>query len=281
MENKAAQMDKVYNPQAIEGELYKEWEETGAFVAHREEGKKPFTIVMPPPNITGQLHMGHALDDTLQDILIRYQPHAGLPDAVAAGHGPRVHRHRGEDRRKPCARKGSTKERHRPRGASSSARGSGRTSTADASFSQLRKLGISCDWEPRALHHGRGLLQAPCTEVFVDLYEKGLIYRGDRMINWCPRCKTSISDAEVEYEEQDGHFWHLLLPRRARRRAALSWPPPARRRMLGDTAVAVNPNDERYRRHRQDCHVMLPLMDREIPIVARRATSTWSSAPAW
>ena len=203
------EMEKVYNPQAIEGDLYREWEESGAFTAHRVEGKKPFTIVMPPPNITGQLHMGHAMDCTLQDALIRYHRMKGDPtlwlpgtDHAAIATEVKIV--------EAMAKEGLTKE------------SLGREKFLERAWQwkkdyggrivhQQRRMGVSCDWSRERFTMDEGCSKA-VRETFCRLYEKGLMYRGARMVNWCPCCQTSISDAEVEYKEQDSHFWHLLYP---------------------------------------------------------------------
>ena len=256
------EMEKVYNPQAIEGDLYREWEESGAFTAHRVEGKKPFTIVMPPPNITGQLHMGHAMDCTLQDALIRYHRMKGDPtlwlpgtDHAAIATEVKIV--------EAMAKEGLTKE------------SLGREKFLERAWQwkkdyggrivhQQRRMGVSCDWSRERFTMDEGCSKA-VRETFCRLYEKGLMYRGARMVNWCPCCQTSISDAEVEYKEQDSHFWHLLYPvKETGEMLELATTRPET--MLGDTAVAINAEDPRYA-HLHGCHVMLPLIDKEIPIV--------------
>ena len=262
MENKAAQMDKVYNPQAIEGELYKEWEETGAFVAHRVEGKQPFTIVMPPPNITGQLHMGHAMDGVLQDSLTRYHrmkgdPTLWLPGTDHASIATEVKIVEAMCKEGLDKHDVGREEFLRRAWAWKNEYG-GRI------VRQTRRMGNSCDWSRERFTMDEGCSKA-VTEVFNSLYEKGLIYRGNRMVNWCPCCNTSISDAEVEYQEQEGHFWHLLYTvKETGEQLELATTRPET--MLGDTAVAINENDPRYA-HLHGCHVILPLMNVEIPIV--------------
>ena len=256
------EMEKVYNPQAIEGDLYREWEESGAFTAHRVEGKKPFTIVMPPPNITGQLHMGHAMDCTLQDALIRYHRMKGDPtlwlpgtDHAAIATEVKIV--------EAMAKEGLTKE------------SLGREKFLERAWQwkkdyggrivhQQRRMGVSCDWSRERFTMDEGCSKA-VRETFCRLYEKGLMYRGARMVNWCPCCQTSISDAEVEYKEQDSHFWHLLYPvKETGEMLELATTRPET--MLGDTAVAINAEDPRYA-HLHGCHVLLPLIDKEIPIV--------------
>ena len=262
MENKAAQMDKVYNPQAIEGELYKEWEETGAFVAHREEGKKPFTIVMPPPNITGQLHMGHAMDGVLQDSLTRYHRMKGDPTLWLPGtdHASIAT----EVKIVEAMRKEGLDKHDVGREEFLRRAWAWKNEYGGRIVRQTRRMGNSCDWSRERFTMDEGCSKA-VTEVFNNLNEKGLIYRGNRMVNWCPCCNTSISDAEVEYQEQEGHFWHLLYTvKETGEQLELATTRPET--MLGDTAVAINENDPRYA-HLHGCHVILPLMNIEIPIV--------------
>ena len=257
-----ADMATKFDPQAIETELYQEWEKSGAFVAHRVEGKKPFTIVMPPPNITGQLHMGHAMDCTLQDAAIRYHRMKGDPtlwlpgtDHAAIATEVKIV--------EAMAKEGLTKD------------GIGREAFLERAWKwkeqygnritqQQRRMGASCDWSRERFTMDEGCSRA-VREVFCRLYEKGLIYRGSRLVNWCPCCNTSISDAEVEYEEKDGNFWHLLYPvKETGEMLELATTRPET--MLGDTAVAINAEDPRYK-HLHGCHVILPLLNKEIPIV--------------
>ena len=255
-------MDKVYNPQAIEGELYREWEESGAFKAHRVEGKKPFTIVMPPPNITGQLHMGHAMDGVLQDSLTRYHRMKGDPTLWLPGTD---HASIATEVKivEAMRKEGLTKEDVGREGFLERA-WAWKNEYGGRIVRQTRRMGNSCDWSRERFTMDEGCSKA-VTEVFNRLYEKGLIYRGNRMINWCPCCRTSISDAEVEYEEQDGSFWHLLYPvKETGEMLELATTRPET--MLGDTAVAINAEDPRYA-HLHGCHVILPLLDKEIPIV--------------
>ncbi|MCR4563494.1 MAG: valine--tRNA ligase [Clostridiales bacterium] len=251
-----------YDPKDVEERIYAEWLKNKYFHARREEGKKTYTIVIPPPNITGQLHMGHALDNTLQDILIRYHRMAGydtlwLPGtdhASIATEAKIVETMRKEGvtkedlgRDKFLERAWAWKEQY-----------GGRI------IEQLKKLGSSCDWDRERFTLDEGCSRA-VREVFVNLYNKDLIYRGNRMVNWCPHCNTSISDAEVEYEEQQGNFWHLLYPvKETGEFLELATTRPET--MLGDTAVAINAEDERYK-HLHGCHVILPLLNKEIPIV--------------
>ena len=256
------EMEKTYNPQAIENDLYKAWEESGAFTAHRVEGKKPFTIVMPPPNITGQLHMGHALDCTLQDAAIRYHRMKGDPTLWLPGTD---HAAIATEVKIVAAmeKEGLTKE------------SLGREGFLDRAWKwkeeyggrivhQQRRMGISCDWSRERFTMDEGCSKA-VRETFCRLYEKGLIYRGARLVNWCPDCMSAISDAEVTYEEKQGNFWHLLYPvKETGEMLELATTRPET--MLGDTAVAINPDDERYA-HLHGCHVILPLINKEIPIV--------------
>ena len=256
------EMDKVYNPKAIEGELYREWEESGAFTAHREEGKKPFTIVMPPPNITGQLHMGHAMDGVMQDSLTRYHRMKGDPTLWLPGTD---HASIATEVKivEAMRKEGLTKEDVGREGFLERA-WAWKNEYGGRIVRQTRRMGNSCDWSRERFTMDEGCSQA-VTEVFNRLYEKGLIYRGNRMVNWCPCCNTSISDAEVEYEEKEGSFWHLLYPvKETGELLELATTRPET--MLGDTAVAINAEDPRYA-HLHGCHVMLPLVDREIPIV--------------
>ncbi len=256
------EMEKVYNPQAIEGELYREWEESGAFVAHRVEGRKPFTIVMPPPNITGQLHMGHAMDCTMQDALIRYHRMKGDPtlwlpgtDHAAIATEVKIV--------ETMAKEGLTKESLGREGFLKRA-WQWKKDYGGRIVHQQRRMGVSCDWSRERFTMDEGCSRA-VRETFCRLYEKGLMYRGARMVNWCPCCRTSISDAEVEYKEQDSFFWHLLYPvKETGEMLELATTRPET--MLGDTAVAINAEDPRYA-HLHGCHVVLPLIDKEIPIV--------------
>ncbi len=256
------ELPKTYAPGEFEERIYRTWCEKGYFTAKADRSKKPYTIVMPPPNITGQLHMGHALDNTLQDILIRYKRMSGfatlwLPGtdhASIATEAKVVEAMRAEGLSKDdLGREGflaRTWEWKRQYG--------GRI------VSQLKRLGSSCDWARGRLTMDEGC-SAAVKEVFVRLYDKGLIYRGNRMVNWCPTCVTSISDAEVEYEDKEGRFYHLLYPvKETGEMLELATTRPET--MLGDTAVAINPEDERYM-HLHGCHVLLPLTGREIPIV--------------
>ena len=258
----AQEMEKSYNPSGFEDEIYKFWLDGGYFRAEPDPDKKPYTIVMPPPNITGQLHIGHALDETLQDILIRYKRMSGycalwLPGtdhASIATEAKIVEAMRKEG----VTKEDLGREKFLERAWEWKREYGGRITK------QLRKLGVSCDWERERFTMDEGCSEA-VKEVFVKLYNKGLIYRGNRMVNWCPHCRTSISDAEVEYEEQQGHFWHLLYKvKETGEYLEIATTRPET--MLGDTAVAINKDDERYA-HLHGCHVILPLLNKELPIV--------------
>ena len=256
-------MEKVYNPQQIEDKLYKMWEESGAFVAHRVEGKKPFTIVMPPPNITGQLHMGHAMDCLLQDAPIRYHRMKGDPTLWLPGtdHASIATEVKVVD---AMAKEGLTKEMLGREGFLERA-WAWKREYGGRINRQQRRLGASCDWSRERFTMDEGCNEA-VREVFVRLYEKGLIYRGNRIINWCPECQTALSDAEVEYEEQVSHLWHIRYPG-ADGSEGVIVATTRPETMLGDTGVAVNPNDERYT-DLVGKKVILPLVNREIPVVA-------------
>ena len=256
------ELAKAYDPSEVEDRIYDFWMQGNYFHAEPDPEKKPYTIVIPPPNITGQLHMGHALDETLQDILIRWRRMQGycalwLPGtdhASIATEAKIVEAMRKE---------GLTKEDVGREGFLERA-WEWKRQYGGRIVEQLKKLGSSCDWERERFTLDEGCSKA-VREVFVNLYEKGLIYRGSRLVNWCPHCNTSISDAEVEYQEKDGNFWHLLYPvKETGETLELATTRPET--MLGDTAVAINPEDPRYA-HLHGCHVILPLLNKEIPIV--------------
>lgn len=259
----AKEMAKAYNPKEVEDKIYDFWQEGNYFHAEVDKDKKPYTIVMPPPNITGQLHMGHALDNTLQDILIRWRRMQGysalwLPGtdhASIATEAKIVEAMRKEG----ITKEDLGREKFLERAWEWKKEYGGRI------VSQLKKMGSSCDWERERFTMDGGCSKA-VKEVFVRLYNKGLIYRGERIINWCPHCKTSISDAEVEFEEQAGHFWHLRYPL-TDGSGYLELATTRPETLLGDTAVAVNPSDERYK-DLVGKTLTLPLVGREIPIVA-------------
>ena len=257
------ELEKNYNPAEIESRLYEKWENKKYFHAEVDRSKKPFTIVMPPPNITGQLHMGHALDNTLQDILIRFKRMQGYSALWVPGtdHASIATEAKVVEK---IAKEGLTKE------------SLGREKFLDRVWDwkkeyggrivkQLKKIGSSADWDRERFTMDEGCNKA-VKEVFVNLYNKGLIYRGERIINWCPCCLTSISDAEVEYEDQAGSFWHLRYPL-SDGSGYIEMATTRPETMLGDTAVAVNPNDERYKDYVGKT-VILPIVHREIPIIA-------------
>ena len=256
------ELPKQYNPSEFEDKIYSYWIENNCFKASPNSKKKPYTIVIPPPNITGQLHMGHALDETLQDILIRWKRMSGyealwLPGtdhAAIATEAKIVEAMRKEG----LTKEGIGREAFMERAWKWKEQYGGRI------VEQLKKLGSSCDWSRERFTMDEGCSKA-VKEVFVKYYEKGLIYRGEGIINWCPHCKTSLSDAEVTYEDQAGHFWHLRYPLTdGSGYVQLATTRPET--LLGDTAVAVNPKDERYA-HLIGKTVTLPLVGREIPIV--------------
>lgn len=257
------ELAKTYDPKGMEDRIYEKWLEKKYFHAEVDRSKKPFTIVIPPPNVTGRLHMGHALDETLQDILIRYKRMQGynalwVPGTDHASISTEVKvtnqlKEEGIDK-KELGREGFLKRAWQ-----------WKEEYGGAIINQLKKLGSSCDWDRERFTMDEGCSEA-VLEVFIRLYEKGYIYKGSRIINWCPVCKTSISDAEVEHEEQAGHFWHINYPiKDSDRFVEIATTRPET--MLGDTALAVNPDDERY----QDIigkTVILPLVGREIPVIA-------------
>ena len=255
---------KNYDPKEFEDKLYNEWVEKGYFHAEVNRDKKPFTIVIPPPNVTGQLHMGHALDETLQDILIRYKrmqgyealwvpgtDHAGIATQIKVEEDLRENEGLTRydlGREKFLERVWAWKEKY-----------------GNRIINQLKKIGSSCDWDRERFTMDEGCSKA-VREVFVNLYNKGLIYRGSKIINWCPKCITALSDAEVEHEEQQGHFWHIKYPvKDSDEYVIIATTRPET--MFGDTAVAVNPEDERYK-HMIGKTLCLPLTDREIPVIA-------------
>ena len=257
------ELSKLYEPSQVEDKIYKFWQDNNYFHAERDSQKKPYTIVIPPPNVTGQLHMGHALDETLQDILIRWKRMSGysalwLPGtdhAAIATEAKIVEAMRKEGLTKEDLGRDGFMERA----------WAWKEQYGGRIVEQLKKLGSSCDWERERFTMDEGCSKA-VKEVFVKYYNKGLIYRGERMINWCPHCKTSLSDAEVTFEDQAGHFWHLRYPLKdGSGYVELATTRPET--LLGDTAVAVNPNDERYK-DIVGKTLILPLVGREIPVVA-------------
>ena len=256
------ELAKQYDPSQVEDRIYQFWLDGGYFHTQADPAKKPYTIVMPPPNVTGQLHMGHAVDNTMQDILIRHKRMQGYAALWVPGTD---HASIATEAKvvEAMAKEGLTKEMVGRDGFLERA-WDWKNRFGSRIVSQLKKLGSSCDWERERFTMDEGCSDA-VREVFVRLYDQGLIYRGNRMVNWCPHCNTSISDAEVEYAEQDGHFWHLLYPvKETGEMLELATTRPET--MLGDTAVAINPDDPRYA-HLHGCHVILPLLNKEIPIV--------------
>ena len=252
-----------YSPKETEDRIYANWCEKGYFHTRADRSKKPFTIVMPPPNVTGQLHMGHAMDETWQDILIRYKRMQGYAALWVPGTD---HASIATEAKVVNAMKeeGLTKDMLGREGFLERA-WAWKNTYGSRIVSQLKKLGCSCDWERERFTMDEGCSKA-VVKVFKQLYDKGLIYRGNRIVNWCPHCKTSISDAEVEYKDMDGHFWHLLYPV-VGSDEMLELATTRPETMLGDTAVAVHPDDPRYA-HLHGKKVILPLVNKEIPIVA-------------
>ena len=259
----AKELEKNYNPSEIEGRLYQKWLDNKYFHAEVNKDKKPFTIVMPPPNITGQLHMGHALDNTLQDILIRFKRMQGYEALWVPGTD---HASIATEAKivEAMRKEGITKEEI-GRDAFLKRAWDWKAEYGGRIVSQLKKIGSSADWDRERFTMDEGCSKA-VKEVFVNLYNKGQIYKGERIINWCPKCLTSISDAEVEYEDQAGHFWHLRYPL-SDGSGYIQMATTRPETMLGDTAVAVNPNDERYK-DMVGKTVILPIVHREIPIIA-------------
>lgn len=256
-------LPKTYDPKDFEERIYKYWNDNGYFKAKVNKNKKPYTIMMPPPNVTGNLHMGHALNSTIQDILIRWKRMEGYEALWLPGtdHASISTEAKVVEKLK---KEGKSKEKL------------GREKFLEEAWAwtekyggninnQLRKLGISCDWSKERFTLDEGLSNA-VEEVFIRLYKKGLIYRGDRIINWCPNCKTAISDAEVEHEDTEGHLWYIKYPLKdSDEYIAIATTRPET--MLGDLAIAVNPEDDRYR-NLVGKYAILPLVNREIPIVA-------------
>ena len=240
-EKREFEMEKVFQPQQMEGRIYEMWESSGAFAPVKDPSKKPFTIVMPPPNITGQLHIGHALDEMPQDVLIRYHRMKGDPTLWVPGtdHAAIATEVKVVDalKKEGLTKKDIGREKFLERTWEWKREYGGRIAR------QLRRLGVSCDWKHERFTMDEGLSRA-VRETFVNLYEKGLIYRGDRIINWCPCCQTALSDAEVEYVEQQSHLWHIRYPGPDGHDVVVATTRPET--MLGDTGVCVNPNDPRY-----------------------------------
>ncbi len=268
-QNMEKELAKTYDPKGIEDKIYQKWMEKKYFHAEVDRSKKPFTIVIPPPNITGQLHMGHALDNTMQDILIRFKRMQGYnalwqPGTDHASIATEVKiieklKEEGIDK-EDLGREGFLERAWE-----------WKKEYGGRIIGQLKKMGSSCDWDRERFTMDEGCNKA-VTEVFCKMHEKGWIYKGSRIINWCPVCNTSISDAEVEYEEQAGHFWHIKYPLleengQPSTTEFLEFATTRPETMLGDTAVAVNPEDDRYK-HLIGRKVLLPLINREMPIVA-------------
>ena len=264
----AKELSKTYDPKGIEDRIYKNWLDKKYFHAEVDETKKAFSIVMPPPNITGQLHMGHALDNTMQDIIIRFKRMQGYNTLWQPGTD---HASIATEVKiiSTLKEEGITKEDLGRDGFLERA-WAWKKEYGGRIISQLKKLGSSCDWDRERFTMDEGCNKA-VNEVFVKMYNKGYIYKGARMINWCPVCNTSISDAEVEYEEQKGHFWHIKYPilndDGSESGEYITFATTRPETMLGDTAVAVNPGDERYTAL-VGKYMMLPLMNRKIPIIA-------------
>ena len=259
----AKELNKVYEPQAVETEIYNMWQEGGYFHAERDAHKKPFTIVMPPPNVTGQLHMGHAMDATLQDSIIRFKRMQGynalwIPGVDHAGIATQI-KVEEELRKEGLTRYDLGREKFLERVWDWKNRFGNRI------VEQQKKLGASCDWDRARFTMDEGCSKA-VREVFVSLYEKGLIYKGSRIINWCPHCVTALSDAEVEYVDKPGHLWHIRYPLEdGTGEVIVATTRPET--MLGDSGVCVNPEDERYRSI-VGKNVILPLLNKPIPVVA-------------
>ena len=259
------ELPKVYEPQEVESRVYEMWEKNGCFKGHRDPDKKPFTIVMPPPNVTGQLHMGHAMDSTLQDILIRFKRMQGyaalwVPGTDHAGIATQIKVEEELRKSEGLTRYDLGREKFLERV------WDWKHKFGNRIVEQQKKLGASCDWSRARFTMDEGLSNA-VRHVFVSLYNKGLIYKGSRIINWCPHCVTALSDAEVEYKEKPGHLWHIRYPIAGEEGRYVTVATTRPETMLGDTGVAVNPEDGRYRDIvGKKC--ILPLVNKEIPIVA-------------
>lgn len=264
------ELEGKFNPKDFEDEIYENWEKQGYFKPSNDKSKKPYTIVIPPPNITGKLHMGHALDETLQDILIRYKRMSGYNTLWIPGTD---HASIATEAKIVAKLKeeGTTKEEL------------GRDKFLERAWEwkeeyggtivkQIKKLGSSCDWSRERFTLDEGLSKAVQT-VFINLYNKGLIYKGEKMINWCPTCHTTISDSEVEYEQEPTHLWYIKYPIKGEDGKYLTVATTRPETMLGDTGVAVNPNDERYKDYIGKT-VILPIVNREIPVIADEFVET-------
>jgi valyl-tRNA synthetase len=264
------ELPKQYDPKQVEGKIYQMWLDGNYFHAQRDPNKKPFTIVIPPPNVTGQLHLGHAVDETLQDVLIRYKRMKGysalwLPGYDHAGIATQIKVEEMLRKEEGLTRFDLGREKFLERV------WDWKNKYGDRIVTQLKTLGSSCDWERQRFTMDEGCSKS-VREVFCNLYEKGLIYKGKRIINWCPHCTTALSDAEVEYEEKPGHLWHIRYPLSdGSGYVIVATTRPET--MLGDSGVAVNPDDERYT-HLVGKTCILPLMNREIPIVADEYVET-------
>ena len=260
----ARELPKVYEPQNVESRIYDMWQQGGYFHAERDEHKKPFTIVMPPPNVTGQLHMGHAMDATMQDTLIRFKRMQGynalwIPGVDHAGIATQIKVEEELRVKEGLTRYDLGREKFLERV------WDWKRQYGNRIVEQQKKLGASCDWERARFTMDEGCSKA-VREVFVSLYEKGLIYKGSRIVNWCPRCVTALSDAEVEYVDKPGHLWHIRYPL-ADGTGEVIVATTRPETMLGDSGVCVNPNDDRYKAI-VGKKVILPLMNKEIPVVA-------------
>ncbi len=259
------ELPKVYEPREVEGRVYEMWEKNGCFEGHRDPDKRPFTIVMPPPNVTGQLHMGHAMDCTLQDILIRFKRMQGyaalwVPGTDHAGIATQIKVEEELRKSEGLTRYDLGREKFLERV------WDWKHKFGNRIVEQQKKLGASCDWSRARFTMDEGLSNA-VRHVFVSLYNKGLIYKGSRIINWCPHCVTALSDAEVEYKEKPGHLWHIRYPIAGEEGRYVTVATTRPETMLGDTGVAVSPEDGRYRDIvGKKC--ILPLVNKEIPIVA-------------
>ncbi len=259
-----SELAKTYAPREFEDRIYQNWCDKGYFTPDVNDGKPPFSVVIPPPNVTGQLHMGHALDETLQDILVRYKRMQGfstlwVPGTDHAGIATQIKVEEQLRKNENLTRYDLGREKFLERV------WDWKHQYGSRIINQLKKLGTSCDWTRERFTMDEGCSRA-VKEVFVNLYEKGLIYRGNRIINWCPHCATALSDAEVEYSEQAGHFWHIKYPiKGSDKYVEIATTRPET--MFGDTAVAVNPNDERYT-DLVGKTLILPIVGREIPVIA-------------
>ena len=264
------ELEGKFNPKDFEDEIYANWEKQGYFKPSNDKSKKPYTIVSPPPNITGKLHMGHALDETLQDILIRYKRMSGYNTLWVPGTD---HASIATEAKIVAKLKeeGTTKE-ELGRDKFLERAWEWKTEYGGTITKQIKKLGSSCDWSRERFTLDDGLSKAVQT-VFINLYNKGLIYKGEKMINWCPTCHTTISDSEVEYEQEPTHLWYIKYPIKGEDGKYLTVATTRPETMLGDTGVAVNPNDERYKEYIGKT-VILPIVNREIPVIADEFVET-------